>query len=186
MGGHSFGAIVTLFYGAMSNLQPLKDACQCAEPGLLAKAKAMLAPSSQSWDGFDREDGKLDDDSRDIEILKDAAMYALLPAYYLEPLNDASSRPAVVLGKAAGDRFLGINQSCRAQVYDNKGPGDDAPVLQRRILDNCLLAGIEYQSSLFPVEELAPDDSSAHGPFAKNVPRWGPSVLEFFSRYGVK
>ena len=189
--GHSFGAIATLFYGDSGNTQPLQDACQCTQPRLIAKAKALIAPASQSWDGFDNDDGVLDDDSPKIERLKGAAMNSLLPTYYLEPLNDASSRPAVVLGKAAGDRFLGINQSCRASVYAAKGPDDTSHTLARRIVDNCLLSGIEYQSALFPVVDLTPfpDNDSAHGLFAGSWPqivKWGPSVVEFFSRFGVK
>lgn len=99
--------------------------------------------------------------------------------------------PLVVLGQAAGDRFLGINQSCRAAVYAAKGPDDTSHTLARRIVDNCLLSGIEYQSALFPVVDLTPfpDKDSAHGPFAaswEQIVKWGPSVVEFFSRYGVK
>jgi len=189
--GHSYGAITVLFYGDPGNTQPLRDACQCPEPLLIAKAKAVIAPASESWDGFDNDDGVLDDDSPTIERLKGAAMYSALPAYYLEPLNDASTRPAVVLGKAAGDRFLGINQACRAAVYASKGPGDTSHTLARRIIDTCLLSGIEYQSALFPVVDLTPfpDKDSAHGPFAagwEQIVKWGPSVVEFFSRYGVK
>src|SRR5262249_33688625 len=85
--GHSLGGIVATFYGTQSNSPPLKDACQCNNPQLIAKAKAMMAPGSQSWDGFDFEDGVLDDTSPDIETLKTAAMYSQLPSYYFEPLN---------------------------------------------------------------------------------------------------
>jgi hypothetical protein len=189
--GHSFGAIAALFYGAPGNMQPLRDACQCSEPRLIAKAKALLAPVSQSWDGYDNDDGVLDDDSPKIERLKGAAMYAALPTYYLEPLNDASSRPAVVFGKAAGDRLLDLNQACRAGVYASRGRDDTPHTLARRIVDNCPLSGIEYQSALFPLVDLTPfpDLDSAHGPFAGSSPqiaKWGPSVVEFFSRYGVK
>jgi hypothetical protein len=133
----------------------------------------------------------LDDDSPKIDRLKRAAMNSALPAYYLEPLNDASSRLAVVLGKAAGDRFLGVNQARRAAVYAAKGPDDTSHTLARRIVDNCLLSGIEYQSALFPVVDLTPfpDNDSAHGPFAgtlEQIFKWGPSVVEFFSRCGAK
>jgi hypothetical protein len=189
--GHSFGAITVLFYGDFGNTAPLRDACQCSEPLLIAKAKALIAPASQSWDSFDNADGVLDDDSPKLERLKRAAMNSVLPAYYLEPLNDASSRPAVVLGKAAGDRFLGINRSCRADVYAAQGPGDTSHTLARRIVDNCLLSGIEYQSALFPLVDLTPfpEADSAHGLFSgssEQIAKWGPSVVEFFSRYGVK
>ena len=42
-----------------------QDACQCTEPRLIAKAKALIAPASQSWDGFDNDDGVLDDELAD-------------------------------------------------------------------------------------------------------------------------
>ena len=148
--GHSFGAMTVLFYGDSGNTAPLRDACQCPEPLLIAKAKALIAPASQSWDSFDNADGVLDDDSPKLERLKGAAMNSALPAYYLEPLNDASSRPAVVLGKAAGDRFLGINRSCRADVYAAKGPGDTSHTLARRIVDNCLLSGDRISVGALP------------------------------------
>jgi hypothetical protein len=189
--GHSLGAIQVLFYGDPGNVQPLKDACQCTEPQLIAKAKVLIAPSSQSWDGFDNDDGVLDDESLQIERLKTAAMNSQLPSYYLEPLNDASSRPAVVLGKAAGDRFLEANRACRAFIRETAGPGEDSDTIARRIVDTCVLAGTEYQSALFPAVDLTPfpGRDSAHGPFVKQptqIARWGPSVVEFVGRYGVK
>lgn len=189
--GHSLGGIITLFYADARNIEPLRDACQCPEPQLIAKAKALIAPSSQSWDGYDRRDGVLDDDSGPIERLKTAAANALLPSYYLEPLNDASPPPAVVLGKAAGDHFLAINQSCRENVYETALAIDTPKTLARRIVDICPLAGIEYQSALFPVVDLTnfPDVDSAHGKFTflpGQITKWGPSVVEFFARYGVK
>jgi len=189
--GHSLGAIQVLFYGDPGNVQPLQDACQCTEPQLIAKAKVLIAPASQSWDGFDNDDGVLDDESLQIERLKTAAMNSQLPSYYLEPLNDASSRPAVVLGKAAGDRFVEANRACRAFIRATAAPGEDSDTIARGIVDTCVLAGTEYQSALFPAVDLTPfpGRDSAHGPFVKQptqIAKWGPSVVEFVGRYGVK
>jgi pimeloyl-ACP methyl ester carboxylesterase len=189
--GHSFGGMITLFYGDAFNLRPLQDACQCSEPQLIAKAKALLAPASQSWDGFDNHDGVLNDESLEIERLKAAAMNSLLPAYYLEPLNDASPRPAVVLGKAAGDRGLADNRACRVAVRAQAGPDDTSKTLSRQIVTECPFAGIEHQSALFPALDLTlyPNVDTAHGPFAYlavEIAKWGPSVIEFFARYGVR
>jgi pimeloyl-ACP methyl ester carboxylesterase len=188
--GHSLGGLVTLFYAQAGNSQPLEDACQCSDPQFIAKAKALIAPASQSWDGFDRVDGFLDDTSVRLEQLKTAAANSLLPAYYFEPLNDASSRPAVVLAKAAGDANLAANQFCRELVYLNASPSDDSTTLARRIVDTCPLSGLEVQSALFPTIDLTPFPTadSAHVPFVTlpdQIAKWGPSVLDFFTRYGV-
>ena len=52
------------------------------------------------------------------------------------------------------------------------------------------LSGLEVQSALFPAIDLTPypNFDSGHIPFVTlqdQIAKWGPSVLDFFARYGV-
>ena len=182
--GHSLGGIAGLFFGTTGNKPPIIDAG--VPSGLTkVKAKVLIAPASQSWDGFDLEDGQYDDTSVSIERLKTAAQHSLLPTYFLEPLNDQSYRPAALLGKAAADFQLTENQSCRMAIAP---PGGGAPsdAQIRQEVDTCPLAR-EFQTALFPIVDISgdPTATSGHGAFAISPTIWGPSVQEFLARHRV-
>jgi hypothetical protein len=98
--------------------------------------------------------------SLDIERLKAAARNSLLPAYYLEPLNDASPRPAVVLGKAAGDQGLADNRACRVLVRA-QADLDDASK-SRKIATDCPFAGIERRMARSRCLQLLPPRRIVH------------------------
>lgn len=182
--GHSLGGIVGLFFGTSGNTQPIQDAGIAS--GLTSvRAKALLAPASQSWDGFDRlGDGVLDDSSQSIDLLTRAASHSLVPTYFLEPLNDQSYRPVPVFAKAAADFQLEENRTCRDNITGGLPPTDQQI---RQIVDTCP-HGREVQMTLFPVVDISgdPDATSAHGAFDSDPSIWGPAMSEFYVRHGVK
>jgi predicted dienelactone hydrolase len=138
--GHSFGGMVTLF---SNNILTAHNAA------------VDIAGASESWDAFDNDDGALDDCSTTLDWLKNAVRGANKPIFFLEPKNDASIRPTVVLSKVAGD------------------------------------ANERYQAAIYGPVPLDPDEDSkdAHRKFVTQqdqIEKWGPAVIEFLARYGVK
>ncbi|HEV8481970.1 MAG TPA: acetylxylan esterase [Blastocatellia bacterium] len=121
-----------------------------------------IAGASESWefyDGDDETDGdNTPDNSASIRILKDAVRDANRPIFFFEPKNDVSIRPTVVLSKVAGDQ----NERFQAAIY---GPVPPDP------------------------GEKTIDTTHAHGKFVTDhdeVRKWGPAVVEFLARFGVK
>ncbi len=202
--GHSYGGFVTLFYGTPDNVGPLFDA---GDIFFFPKARTIIAVASESWDSFDLEEGPqgyggaLDDESESIQQLKRAARNSWFPTYILEPQNDVSTRPTTVLSRAMADFHLAANRACRMQVYADPRPyphpngaiDSESDVAIKCSAANGKLAGLEYQSAIFPPVDVVglgfPLGTSAHGLFlsvASEVAIWGPSVEEFFGRYGIK
>lgn len=206
--GHSIGALLLLFFGNEGNKQPIIDAGR-PSGHTQAKAKVLFSPVSQSWDGYDQEKdytfdiGVMDDASVTLGILQTAASHSALPAYYLEAINDQSPRPIVDLAKHAGDWNLGVdngdgtgtgNRGCRLAIRADSSLSFKQQT--RKIVDTCPRPR-EYQSALFPAATLRPVtdvdsngdplDDSGHIPFIANESGvWGPSVVDFLARYGVK
>lgn len=121
-----------------------------------------IAGASESWefyDGDDETDGdNTPDNSASIRILMDAVRDANRPIFFFEPKNDVSIRPTVVLSKVAGDH----NERYQAAIY-----GPVPPDLGERSID----------------------PTRAHGKFVTDhdeVHKWGPAVVEFLARFGVK
>lgn len=118
-----------------------------------------IAGASESWDYFDADDGNnTPDESASIETLKAAVRGANKPIFFFEPKNDVSLRPTVVLSKVAGDH----SERYQAAIY---GPVPPDP------------------------GERSIDPTHAHGKFVTDpdqIQKWGPAVVEFLSRFGVK
>ena len=200
--GHSYGGLVTLFYGSADNFAPLVDAGNPFPFAVFPQAKTIIAAASESWDAYDLEDfGALDDESPSIRQLQRAAGGSLFPTYILEPRNDVSTRPTTVLTRAMANFQLAANRNCRLQIYGETRPyprPDGAIDAESEIALKCSeangkLAGLEYQAAIFPSVDVValgyPKIQSAHTVFvldARQVVIWGPSVEEFFGRYGVK
>ena len=123
------------------------------------RAAVDIAGASESWDFYDGDDGNnTPDESVSIEKLKDAVRGANKPIFFFEPKNDVSLRPTVVLSKVAGDH----EERYQAAIY---GPVPPDP------------------------GERSIDPTHAHGKFVTDhdqVQKWGPAVIEFLSRFGVK
>lgn len=204
--GHSYGGFVTLFYGD-GDFDPLADAGNPFPFPNVPKAKTIIAAASESWDGFDAElgpqgfGGDLDDASASIQQLQRAARRSLFPTYFLEPRNDVSTRPTTVLSRAMANFHLAANRDCRLQVYSDTRPyphpngaiDAESDIKLKCSEANEKLAGLEYQSAIFPAVDVValgyPKIQSAHTVFvsdARQIAIWGPSVEEFFGRYGVK
>jgi hypothetical protein len=202
--GHSYGGFVTLFYGTPDNTGPLFDAGNIL---FFAKAKTIIAVASESWDGFDAENGPqgyggdLDDESDSIQQLKRAARNSWFPTYILEPQNDVSTRPTTVLSRAMADFHLAANRACRMQVYTDPRPyphpngaiDSESDIAIKCSAAHDKLAGLDYQAAIFPPVDVVglgfPLGFSAHGLFitlASQVAVWAPSVEEFLGRYGIK
>ena len=142
IGGHSFGGMVTLFNNRLLTNH---------------KAAIDIAGASESWDYFDGDDetdgDNTPDNSASIRFLKDAVRDANKPIFFLEPKNDVSIRPTVVLSKVAGDH------------------------------------SDRYQAAIYgPVPGVRAGEE-AHGKFVTDpdeIHKWGPAVIEFLARFGVK
>jgi len=123
------------------------------------RAAVDIAGASESWDYFDADDGNnTPDESASIETLKAAVRGANKPIFFFEPKNDVSLRPTVVLSKVAGDH----SERYQAAIY---GPVPPDP------------------------GERSIDPTHAHGKFVTDpdeIQKWGPAVVEFLSRFGVK
>lgn len=126
------------------------------------QAAVNIAGASESWDYFDGDDetdgDNTPDSSASIRYLKDAARDANKPIFFFEPKNDVSIRPTVVLSKVAGDH----SERYQAAIY---GPVPPDP------------------------GERSIDPTRAHGKFVTDhdeVRKWGPAVIEFLARFGVK
>jgi hypothetical protein len=97
--GHSFGGIVTLFNNKLLTNH---------------NAAVDIAGASESWDYFDDEDGDdTPDNSPSITTLKNAVRGAQKPIFFLEPKNDVSIRPTVVLSSVAGNN----SERYQAAIY---------------------------------------------------------------------
>lgn len=123
------------------------------------RAAVNIAGASESWDYFDEDDGvNTPDNSQSIRILKSAVRSANKPIFSFEPKNDVSLRPIAVFADVAIADFQRHQATIYAPVPPD--PGED------RI-----------------------DSETAHGRFvlyASQIEKWGPAVLEFLSRFGVK
>ena len=123
------------------------------------RAAVNIAGASESWDYFDEDDGlNTPDNSQSIRILKSAVRSANKPIFSFQPKNDVSIRPISVLSAVAIDDL----QRHQAAIYGPvpPDPGDE------RI-----------------------DTETAHGKFvtdAGQIEKWGPAVIEFLARFGVK
>ena len=142
IGGHSFGGMVTLFNNRLLTNH---------------KAAIDIAGASESWDYFDGDDetdgDNTPDNSASIRFLKDAVRDANKPIFFLEPKNDVSIRPTVVLSKVAGDR------------------------------------SDRYQAAIYGPVPGVRTGEEAHGKFVTDpdeIQKWGPAVIEFLARFGVK
>lgn len=107
--GHSYGGMVTLFNNNLLNAH---------------KVAVDIAGASESWDAYDNEDGSLDNSSASIDMLKAAVRGANKPIFFLEPKNDVSTRPTIVLSKVAGD----ADERYQAAIYGPVplDPGEDS------------------------------------------------------------
>ena len=75
-----------------------------------------IAGASESWVAYDKEDGtKLNDSSLTIGILKAVVSAHVKPIMFLQPTNDCSTRPTVVLSKVIGDQ----NRRYDATLFPN-------------------------------------------------------------------
>ncbi|HXI90160.1 MAG TPA: hypothetical protein VNO24_09115 [Blastocatellia bacterium] len=123
------------------------------------RAAVDIAGASESWDYFDRDDGNnTPDESASIDRLRAAVRGANKPIFFFEPKNDVSLRPTVVLSKVAGDH----SERYQAAIY---GPVPPDP------------------------GDRSIDPTHAHGKFvtdADEIHKWGPAVIEFLARFGVK
>lgn len=87
--GHSYGGDITLFSDELD---------------LGQKTAVSIAAGSESWAAYDNEDGTINDASPSITKLKNAVAAHTEPLMFLEPTNDCSTRPLVVLSKVVGDQ----------------------------------------------------------------------------------
>lgn len=87
--GHSYGGDITLFSDELD---------------LGQQTAVSIAAASESWNAYDNEDGSINDSSLSITTLKNAVAGHLQPLMFLEPTNDCSTRPLVVLSNVIGDQ----------------------------------------------------------------------------------
>ncbi len=154
--GHSFGAIVSLFFNMLD--------------GDDTKAVVAISASAQSW-------GETDPQDYWQQQLKDAVRNATRPTFFLHPKNDASTTPVAELSYVAASR----NQRYQAAIWTpvpesllvcsdgSACPCDDPDVEGEDLLRSC--------------------GDVAHGKFVtveSEVKKWGPTVLDFLRRFGVK
>lgn len=88
--GHSYGGDISLYADGVD---------------LGQKTAISIAAASESWSQYDKEDGTtLDDASPSISNLESAVAAHIKPLMFLEPTNDCSTRPLVVLSDVVGDQ----------------------------------------------------------------------------------
>jgi hypothetical protein len=146
--GHSFGGIVTTFSNAKNMGQ---------------KVAISIAGASQSWEG---------NDSASSEMIE-AVTNAVAPIYFLEPMNDHSIMPTIVLSQVAG-----IN--CRlfqAALFPASEVGGSASTIT---ID-------DYKGDWDGDGKTYDPRDKAHGTFTGvRIDEWSPTVLEFINRYFAK
>ena len=87
--GHSYGGDITLFSDELN---------------LGQRTAVSIAAASESWQAYDNEDGTINDAGPSITKFKNAVAAHKKPLMFLEPSNDCSTRPLVVLSKVIGDQ----------------------------------------------------------------------------------
>ena len=87
--GHSYGGDITLFSDELD---------------LGQKTAVEIAAASESWKAYDNEDGTINDASPSITKFKNTVAAHTKPLMFLEPTNDCSTRPLVILSKVVGDQ----------------------------------------------------------------------------------
>jgi hypothetical protein len=140
--GHSYGGIISLYAN---------------ETDIGQKTAIDIAGASESWGAYDAEDGSNTPDSS-ISILQLEAVVSqhITPMMFLQPLNDCSTRPTVVLSKVIGDQ----NRRYDATLFPN------VPV---------------SPTTTTPCEDAHIGFVTLHA----QVYSWGPVVNEWLHRQGV-
>jgi pimeloyl-ACP methyl ester carboxylesterase len=140
--GHSFGGIVTLFYNTLDNTPD-------------TKAVIDISGGAQSWES----------NSFVEDALKDAVDNAQHPIYFLQPKNDASTKPTGVLAKQAAARPLRFAAALFANVPDD-------------LIQPC--PRLDDDGNTLTCGDVA------HAAFVTDkdqVEKWGDTVINFLNRF---
>jgi pimeloyl-ACP methyl ester carboxylesterase len=129
------------------------------EKQLGQKAVISVAGASQSWEG----------NPSAVSEMVDAVEDAIAPMYFVEPMNDHSIRPTIELAQVAG---LNCKQYQSAIFPPSEVTGDG------------LITLADYEGDWDGDGKTFDPRDAAHGAFTgSRITEWGPSALEFYTRY---